>query len=171
MVSDPRRLGHPISRCRRIRIQGNLTTDRRRYRVCKRRGNLELSQPAPPKERESRRLDDRSPGKPEMRDEGQPKSSIAGVAGGARPTGGTQDPRANQRRRKHEKLGATRVDIAGTAEEPKPRGNPKRRTPAQQKGSVSRGNPRTQPGRSRKMQEARRLATSSAGRTGRCMIQ
>jgi hypothetical protein len=48
----------------------------------RRRGNLKLSQPAPPKERESRRLDDRSPVKPEMQEEGQPESFIAGAAGG-----------------------------------------------------------------------------------------
>jgi len=61
--------------------------------------------------------------------------------------------------------------IAGTAEGPKPRGNLRIRTPAQQKGSGVRGNPEPQPGRSGKMQEAGQLATSSTGRTGRCMIQ
>jgi hypothetical protein len=40
MVSDPRRLGCPISRCRRMRIQGNLSTDRRRYRGCKAKRRL-----------------------------------------------------------------------------------------------------------------------------------
>jgi hypothetical protein len=61
--------------------------------------------------------------------------------------------------------------IAGTAEGPKPRGNLRSRTPAQQKGSEVRGNPETQPGLGGKMQDAGRPATSSAGRTGRCMIR
>jgi len=108
--------------------------------------------------------------KPEMQDEGQPKSSIAGVAGGGENHRGNPGACQNQRRRRHEKFGATRADIAGTAEGSKPRGNPKHRTPAQHKGSEVRGNPETQPGRSGKMQDAGQLATSSAGRTGRCMI-
>jgi len=58
----------------------------------KRRGNLELSQPAPPKERESRQLDDRSPVKPEMRNEGQPEDRIRGEAGGSRSHRGNPEP-------------------------------------------------------------------------------
>ena len=82
----------------------------------KRRGNLELSQPAPPKERESRRLDDRSPVKPEIRSEGQPEVRIAGEAGGSRSHWGNPEPCGNQQRRRHQKLGETWVEIAGTAE-------------------------------------------------------
>ncbi len=69
----------------------------------KRRGNLELSQPAPPKERESRRLDDRSPVKPEVRNEGQPEVRITGGAGGSRSHRGNLEPCGNRQRRRHQK--------------------------------------------------------------------
>jgi hypothetical protein len=82
----------------------------------KRRGNLELSQPAPPKERESRRLDDRSPVKPEVRNEGQPEVRIAGEAGGSRSHRGNSEPCGNRQRRRHRKQGETRAEIAGIAE-------------------------------------------------------
>jgi len=55
---------------------------------------------------------------------------------------------------KASKFGETRAEIAGTAEGPRPRGNPRSRTPAQQKGIGVRGNPETKPGRSGMMQEA-----------------
>src|SRR5690242_21003461 len=82
----------------------------------KRRGNLELSQPAPPKERESRRLDDRSPVKPEVRNDGQPEVRIAGEAGGSRSHRGNSEPCGNRQRRRHRKQGETRAEIAGIAE-------------------------------------------------------
>jgi len=104
------------------------------------------------------------------RTRGNPSPPSRALQEDARTTRGNPGACRNQRRRRHEKFGATRADIAGTAEGSKPRGNPKHRTPARQKGSVLRGNPETQPGRSGKMQDAGQLATSSAGRTGRCMI-
>jgi hypothetical protein len=51
---------------------------------------------------------------------------------------------------KASKFGATRAEIAGTAEEPRTKGNLRNRTPAQQEGSGVRGNPESQPGRSGK---------------------
>ena len=72
---------------------------------------------------------------------------------------------------KASKFGATRTENAGTAEEPRTRGDLRNRTPAQQKGSGVRGNPETKPGQGGKMQEAGQLAASSAGRTSRCRIQ
>jgi len=122
------------------------------------------------KMRESGRLDNPSPVKPEMWDEGKPEFYIRGAAGESGRHRGNSEPRGNQHRRRHAKFGVTRADIAGTAEGTKPRGNLRIRTPAQQKGSGVRGNPEPQPGRSGRMQEAGQLATSSTGRSRRCKI-
>jgi len=119
------------------------------------------------KMRESGRLDNPSPVKPEMWDEGKPKFYIRGAAGESGRNRGNSEPRGNQHRRRHAKFGVTRADIAGTAEGTEPRGNLRIWTPPQQKGSEVRGNPETQPGLGGKMQEAGRPATSSAGRSRR----
>jgi hypothetical protein len=120
--------------------------------------------------RESGRLDNPSPVKPEMQGEGKPESYIAGAAGGGGSHRGNSEPHRNRQRRRYAKFGVTRASIAGTAEGSKPRGDLRIRTPAQQKGSGVRGNPETQPELGGKMQEAGQPATSSTGRTGRCMI-
>jgi len=120
--------------------------------------------------RESGRLDDRSPVKPEMQDEGQPRSYIRGAAEEVGATGETRNPAETSTAEGMRSSGQLERTIAGTAEGPKPRGNLRIRTPAQEKGSEVRGNPETQPGLGGKMQEAGQLATSSTGRTGRCMI-
>jgi len=120
--------------------------------------------------RESGRLDDRSPVKPEMQDEGKPKSYIRGAAEEVGATGETRNPAETSTAEGMRSSGQLERTIAGTAEGPKPRGNLRIRTPAQEKGSEVRGNPETQPGLGGKMQEAGQLATSSTGRTGRCMI-
>jgi hypothetical protein len=60
--------------------------------------------------RKSGRLDNPSPVKPEVQDEGQPKSYIAGVAGGGERHWGNPEPGRNQQRRRYAKFGATRAD-------------------------------------------------------------
>jgi len=137
----------------------------------KRRGNLELSQPAPPKERESRRLDDRSPVKPEMRNEGQPEVRIAGEAGGSGSHWGDSEPCVNRHRRRHHKRGETWAEIAGTAEET--------RKMAQTIGIVRRLSKMgagkrqlwTETQVEREDQECGQPATWSAGLKGRWMIR
>jgi len=171
MVSDPRQLGDPISRCRKMSIRGNSDTDRRRYRKCEEKGQ--------PGTFTAGTAED-------VRIEAT-RRSIAGKAGDT-GRGATQDLYRGRSRRKREppgkpgtppkpeapkasRFGATRAEIAGTAEGPRTRGNLRNRTPAQQKGNGVRGNPETKPRRSGKVQEAGQLAASSAGRTSRCIIR
>jgi hypothetical protein len=102
----------------------------------KRRGNLELSQPAPPKERESRRLDDRSPVKPEVRNEGQPEVRIAGEAGGSRSHRGNPEPCGNRQRQKaSEARRNPSGDRRHSRRDEEDGANHRNRTPAQQNGS------------------------------------
>jgi len=117
--------------------------------------------------RTSGRLDDPSPVKPEMQDEGQPESSITGAAGeGERPgqlgtllkpvTPKACDVRGNsnghrRHRRRFETKGQPEDSDAGSA-----------------KRERGRGNLETQPERSGKIEEAGQLAASSTGRTRRC---
>ena len=121
------------------------------------------------KMRESGRLDDPSPVKPEMQDEGKPKSYIRGATGGKQATGrlGTWlkpappkecevrgDSNVHRRHsRRTEAKGQPEDSDAGSGERER-----------------GRGNLETQPGLGGKMQEAGQPATSSAGRTGRCLI-
>jgi hypothetical protein len=69
------------------------TTNRRRYRKADTRGNSGIGHSAPPKMRTSGRLGDPSPVKPEMQDEGKPKSYIGGAAGGCESHRGNSEPR------------------------------------------------------------------------------
>ena len=116
--------------------------------------------------RASGRLDDPSPVKPEMQDEGQPKSFIRGAAGGKQATGQLETwlkpapPKACEVRgnsnghrrhsRRTEAKGQPEASDAGPGERER-----------------GRGNPETQPGLSGKMQGAGQLASSSTGRTRR----
>jgi len=96
--------------------------------------------------RESGRLDDRSPVKPEMQDEGKPKSYIRGAAEEVGATGETRNPAETSTAEGMRSSGQLERTIAGTAEGPKPRGNLRIRTPAQQKGSGEGATWRRNPG-------------------------
>jgi len=88
-----------------------------------------------------------------MQDKGRPESFIAGAAGEGGSTGATRETRWNRQRQRHARSGQLERTIAGTAEGSKPRGNPRIRTPAQQKGSGEGATWRRNPGgagRSRK---------------------
>jgi len=125
-----------INRCRRIRRSGRLG-----QRIVGDTEGLELGATWGPVSRHRRmmrasgQLDDRSPVKPEMQDKGRPESFIAGAAGEGGSTGATRETRWNRQRQRHARSGQLERTIAGTAEGSKPRGNPRIRTPAQQKGS------------------------------------
>jgi hypothetical protein len=143
--------------------------NRRRYRRAGARGNSRTGSSAPPKDARIGRLDDPSPVKPEMQDEGKPKSYIRGAAGGKQATGrlGTwlkpAPPKECEVRgdsnlhRRHSR----RTEAKGQPEDSDAGSGERER---------GRGNPETQPGLGGKMQEAGQPATSSAGRTGRCLI-
>jgi len=110
-----------------------------------------------------------SPVKPEMQDEGKPKSYIRGAAGGKQATGrlgtwlkpasskacevrGNSDVHRRHSRRTETKGQPEDLD-AGSGERER-----------------GRGNPETHPGLSGKMQEAGQPAASSTGRSRRCLI-
>jgi len=92
MVSDPKRFGHPISRCRKMSIQGNLDTDRRRYR-----GREAAGQPAA-----------FTTGTAERERIGATRRSITGQAGDA-GQGATQVLHRGRCARKQEPPGETRT--------------------------------------------------------------
>jgi hypothetical protein len=112
--------------------------------------------------RPSRQLGDPSLAKPEVRDEGQPETFIAGVAGGREVTG---------------RLGASlkpatpkECDIWGDSNilrrhgrRTEDSGQPGASVAEAAAGCGVRGNPETQTWLNRKMQGARQLATSSTG--------
>lgn len=111
--------------------------------------------------RESRRLGAPSPVKPEVQNKGQPEDCIRSAAGGVRNRGNPGN-RLNRQRGRHERVGATRGHMAGTAEGLKGRGNPELR---RRRGSRVRGT--GQPGNAGLAQAEdegkRRLGTASTG--------
>jgi len=136
MVRDPRKLGYPSVGTGRFDVRGDLHCESSAIPKGWHSGQLEeLAYRHRRKMRRSGRLDHPSPVKPEMQDEGKPKSYIGGAAGGRQATGKLETwlkPSIAEGM----KFGVTRTFIAGTAEGPKPRGNPRHRTPAQEKGSA-----------------------------------
>jgi len=119
--------------------------------------------------RASGQLDEPSPVKPEMQDKGRPESSITGAAGeGERPgqLGTLPKPatpkacevrgNSNGHRRHSRRLEA--------------KGQPEGSDAGSTERERGKGNLETQPGRSGRIEGAGQLATSSTGRTGRCMI-
>jgi len=66
---------------------------------------------------------------------GNPSSTSRALQEEAGATGATRNPAETSTAEGDTKFGATRMESAGTAEGPEPRGNLRIRTPAQQKGS------------------------------------
>jgi hypothetical protein len=100
--------------------------------------------------RDSGRLEDRSPAKPEMQDEGQPEGCIRGAAGGLRNRGNLEN---------QESESADGCEIRGNSKihqpaQPKDEeaGQPEESSLGAAKGCGVRGNPETQNQPSRKMQ-------------------
>jgi len=120
--------------------------------------------------RESGRLDNPSPVKPEMRDEGQPEFNITGVAGGGGSHRGNSEPHRNHHRRRRHEVRGNSNGKRRHSRRTGAKGQPEDSDAGSAERERIRGNPEPQPGRSGKMQEAGQPATSSTGRTGRCMI-
>jgi hypothetical protein len=165
--ATPGQLGRPPAGAGRFAIRRNLQrgiwkTNRRRYRRTERRGNPKVGQSATAEGREIRGNSKiKSPVKPEMQDAGQPEAYIADAAGGTRGWGNSTlretgnaegcevrgDSKFHRRHSQMDRIcGATRRFVAGAAE-----------------GTRGRGDPETRCWPSRKMQEPRRLGTSSTG--------
>jgi hypothetical protein len=115
--------------------------------------------------RESGRLDNPSPVKPEMRDEGQPKFYITGVAGGGGSHRGNSEPHRNRHRRRRHEVRGNSNGKRRHSQRTGAKGQPEDSGAGSAERERIRGNPEPQPGRSGKMQEAGQPATSSTGRS------
>jgi hypothetical protein len=120
--------------------------DRRRYRKAVNWGDLRIGKSAPPNDahRGDSMIHRRSSRRCGARGNPSPSSQALQEKASDRGDSGTH---RNQQRQRHATFEATRSAIAGTAEDPKPRGNPRIRTPAQQKGSGEGATWRRNPGR------------------------